>query len=35
MILYPGQTEGILYNTKILSVLPNEWVGDSVRIDFL
>ena len=35
MILYPGQTESILYNTKILSVPPNEWVGDSVRMDFL
>lgn len=35
MIFYPGQTESILYNTKILSVPPNEWVGDSVRMDFL
>lgn len=35
IILYPGQTESILFNTKILSVPPNEWVGDSVRMDFL
>lgn len=35
IILFPGQTESILYNTKILSIPPNEWAGDSVRMDFL
>jgi len=35
ILLFPEQTESILYSTKILSISPDEWVGDSVRMDFL
>lgn len=35
VLLFPEQTESVLYSTKILSVSPDEWVGDSVRMDFL
>lgn len=35
IVLYPKQTESILYNTKIISIQSAEWVGDSVRMDFL
>lgn len=35
ILLLPEQTESILYSTKILSVPPDNWIGDSVRMDFL
>lgn len=35
VLFYPEQTESILYSMKILSVPANEWVGNSVRMDFL